>query len=85
MKDGVFANGGSLLQSWSEEEVFYLLKDMTNYDYHWHLSPHNAQQHGDPLEDQIQALIELQKKTTRDIQELKGSMDMINDTLSELV
>lgn len=51
----------SPLQSRSELEVFYLLEDMVNFDYHWHLSQHNAQQHMDSLEDQLQVLIELQK------------------------
>ena len=77
MKDGVFTNGGSL-QSRSEEEIFYLLEEMANYDYQWHLSQHNVQQHRDPLEDQIQALIELQKRNAE-------AVCRINSTLSELV
>ena len=57
MKDGIFSSGGSL-QSRSEEEVFYLLEDITNYEYQCYLSQHNVQQHSNPLEDQIQAPIE---------------------------
>ncbi|KAL5573652.1 hypothetical protein UlMin_023249 [Ulmus minor] len=45
----------------------------------------SAPQPRNPLEDQIQALVELQKKNTEDIQELKSGMGRINSTLSELV
>ena len=81
VRDGTFSSGGPLL-SRSEDEVFYLLEDMTNFDYHWHRSQHNAQQHRDPLEDQIQAFIENQARFNRDI---KGELDMMKSTLSELV
>ena len=40
------------------------------------------QQHRDPLEDQIQAFIENQARFNQDI---KGELDMIKITLSELV
>ena len=70
VKDGIFSNGGSL-QSRSEEEVFYLFEDMANFDYHCHLSQHNTQQQRDPFEDQIRALIEMQKKSMEEIEQLK--------------
>ena len=46
----------SPIKEW--EEVFDLLEDIANYEYQWHLSQHNVQQHRDPLEDQIQASME---------------------------
>ena len=52
VRDGVFSGGAPLL-SRSEDEIFYLLEDMMNFDYHWHLRQHNPQQHRDPLEDQL--------------------------------
>ena len=88
VRDGVFSSSDPLL-SRSEEEVFYLLEDVASFYYHWHLSQHNAQQYRDPLEDQLQALIELHKKFIEDQarfdQVINGDLDMTDSTLSELV
>ena len=47
-------------------DAYFLFEDMANYNYHWYLSQHNAQQHKDPLED-LQRLVEKLEESTREM------------------
>ena len=60
MDDGAMASGcPSFLRN--ANDAYFLFEDMANYNYHWHLSLYNAQQHKDPLE-YLQRLLENKKK-----------------------
>ena len=47
-------------------DAYFLFEDMANYNYHWHLSLYNAQQHKDPLED-LKKMLEKQRKIVREM------------------
>ena len=47
-------------------DAYFLFEDMTNYNYHWYLSQHNAQQLKDHLED-LQRLLEKQEEIIREM------------------
>ena len=63
--DGAMASGcPSFLRN--ANDAYFLFEDMANYNYHWHLSLYNAQQHKDPLED-LQRLVEKLEESTREM------------------
>lgn len=63
--DGVMASGcPSFLRN--ANDAYFLFEDMANYNYHWHLSQYNAQQHKDHLED-LQRLLEKLEDNAREM------------------
>ena len=63
--DGAMASGcHSFLRN--ANDAYFLFEDMANYNYHWHLSQYNAQQHKDPLEN-LQRLLEKLEENVREM------------------
>lgn len=52
----------------NEDDAYFFLEDMASYDYHWHLSHYNAQEHYDPLEN-CKKMLEHIDKNTREMRE----------------